>query len=111
MREEPGGEMTRQYVVGELSLILGELQAVAIDEAAARDVAQLRQEVETTPPVALAPVALRAVALTDGVCWDSLARGEIAAFIREAAICAELWEFGVCAGLLEEESTSRETGL
>jgi hypothetical protein len=95
--------MTRQYVVGELSLILGELQAAATNEAAVRDVARLRQEVETTPPAALAPIAARAVALTDGVCWESLTQGETAAFVREAAICAELWEFGVCAGLLEEE--------
>lgn len=97
--------MTRQYVVGELSLILGELQAVATNEVAVRDVARLRLEVETTPPAALAPIAARAVELTDGVCLSSLARGETAAFVREAAICAELWEFGVCAGLLEEDET------
>lgn len=93
--------MTRQYVVGELSLILGELQAIATCEADIEDVARLREEVETTPPAALAPMAARAVELTDGVCWGSLARGETAAFVQEAAICAELWEFGVCAGLLE----------
>jgi hypothetical protein len=95
--------MTRQYVVGELSLILGELQAAATNEAAVRDVARLRQEVETTSPAALAPIAARAVALTDGVCWESLAQGQTAVFAREAAICAELWEFGICAGLLEED--------
>jgi hypothetical protein len=98
--------MTRQYVVGELSLILGELQAATTDETAVQDVACLRQEVETTPPAALAPIAARAMELTDGVCWSSLARGETAAFVREAAICAELWEFGVCAGLLGEDEAS-----
>ena len=98
--------MTRQYVVGELSLILGELQAVATSEADVQDVARLRQEVETTPPAALAPIAARAVELTDGVCWSSLARGETAAFAREASICAELWEFGVCAGLWKEHEAS-----
>lgn len=98
--------MTRQYVVGELSLILGELQAATTNEAAVRDVARLRREVETTPPAALAPIAVRAMELTDGVCWISLARGETAAFVREAAICAELWEFGVCAGLLGEDEAS-----
>jgi len=98
--------MTRQYVIGELSLILEELQAAATNEAAVREVARLRQEVETTPPAALAPIVARAVELTDGVCWNSLARGETAAFVREAAICAELWEFGVCAGLLEEDQAS-----
>jgi hypothetical protein len=97
--------MTGQYVVGELSQILGELQAVATSEAAVRDAGRLRQEVETTALAALAPIAARALDLTDGVCWSSLTRGETAAFVREAAICAELWEFGVCAGLLDEDET------
>jgi hypothetical protein len=95
--------MTRQYVVGELSLIMEELEAAATDEAAARDVARLRQEIEVTPPAELGPMAARAVELSDGVCWNSLSQGETAAFVREAAICAELWEFGVCSGLLEED--------
>jgi hypothetical protein len=47
-------------------------------------------------------VTVRALALTDGLCWDSLNRGDTAAFTRQAAVCAELHEFGVCAGLLEE---------
>ncbi len=93
--------MTQQYLLGELSLILGELQAVATKEAAVRDVVRLRHEAETTPPVALARVVVRALELTDRVCWDALTRGETAAFIRETTICAELWEFGVCAGLLD----------
>lgn len=102
--------MTRQYLLGELSLILGELQAVATDDAAVRAAGRLRQEAETTPPAALAPVVVRAVALTDRVCWDALARGETTAFLRETAICAELWEFGVCAGLLEDDQTGDEMG-
>jgi hypothetical protein len=97
--------MTRQYLVGELSLILEELQAATSDEAA-RQVAHLRHEVETTPPAALAPVAARAVELTERVCWDSLVRGETAAFVREATICAELWEFGLCAALWEGDRAS-----
>jgi hypothetical protein len=102
--------MTRQYLVGELSLILGELQTAPMDELALRDVARLRWEAETTPPATLASVVTQAVELTDRVCWGSLARGETAAFIRELAICAELGEFGVCAGFLEEGRTSSETG-
>lgn len=94
--------MTRQYVVGELSFILGELQAAATDEAAGRDVARLRREAEATTPAELAPVVARAVELIDGMCWDALTQGETAAFVREAAICAELWELGFCAGLLDE---------
>jgi hypothetical protein len=98
----------QQYLLGELSLILGELQAVATNEAVVRAAVRLRHEAETTPPGALAPVVERAVELTDRVCWDALNRGETAAFIREVAICAELWEFGVCAGLLQEDWTSDE---
>lgn len=104
-------EMTQQYLLGELSLILGELQAVATTEAVVHDVARLRQEAETTPPAALAPLVVRAVELTDRVCWHALTRGETAAFGREATICAELWEFGVCAGLLEEGQTINGMGL
>jgi hypothetical protein len=103
--------MTQQYLVGELSQILGELQAVATNEAAVRDIARLRQEAETTPPAALAPVVERAVELTNRVCWDTLERGDAATFVREVAICVELREFGVCAGLLEEDQTSDGTGL
>jgi hypothetical protein len=102
--------MTQQYLVGELSLILGELQVVAPNAAAVRDVARLRREAETTPPAALGPVIARAVKLVDRVCWDALTQGESAAFIRDTAIYAELWEFGVCAGLLEEGQTSSDLG-
>jgi hypothetical protein len=94
--------MTRQYVVGELSLILGELQQVAPCDAAVEHVVHLRREAERTSPIELAPVAVRAIALTDDLCWDALTQGETEAFVREATICAELWEYGVCAGLLED---------
>ena len=81
--------MTQQYLVGELSLILGELHAVATNEAAVRDIARLRQEAETTLPTALAPVVERAVELTNRVCWDTLERRDVSTFVREVAICAE----------------------
>lgn len=94
--------MTQQYLAGELSLLLAQLQAIAADAAGVRDVARLRQEAETRPPMALPSVAVRALELADSVCWDSLTRGDTAAFVRQAATCAELWEFAVCAGLLED---------
>lgn len=95
-------EMTRQYVAGELSLRLGQLQAVATDQDRAREVARLRHESETVPLGALGSVAVRALGLADRLCLDSLGRGDFLAFSRQAAMCAELWEFGVCAGLFEE---------
>jgi hypothetical protein len=94
--------MTQQYLAGELSMLLAGLQAVATNQAAVRDVAQLRREAETGPVTALPSLVVRALVLTDRLCWDSLEQGAAAAFTCQAAICAELRDFGVCAGLLEE---------
>jgi hypothetical protein len=93
--------MTQQYLAGELSLLLARLQAAA-NQPSARAVARLRREADTWPLAALASVAVRALALTDTLCWDSLEQGDTAAFTRQAAICAELRDFGICAGWLEE---------
>jgi hypothetical protein len=93
--------MTQQYLAGELSLLLGQLQAAMTNEASVVELAHLRQRAETGPRSALASIVARALEVADWMCWDSLTRGD-AAFIRQAAVCAELWEFGVCAGLLEE---------
>jgi len=70
--------MTQQHLLGELSLILGELQAVSTNEATVREIALLRREVETGAFGALPSVTAR------------------------TAICAELWEFALSAGLVEE---------
>ena len=94
--------MTQQYIAGELSILLASLQAVAADETAARDVAGLRREAETWPVAALTRVVVRALALDDSLCWNSLARGDEAAFIRQALVGADLREFSVCAGLLAD---------
>jgi hypothetical protein len=94
--------MTQQYLAGELSLLLAQLQAVAADTASVRDLARLRHEAEAMPLVTLPSVAVRALELADSVCWESLVRGDTAAFSRRSAICAELWQFGVCADLIEE---------
>ena len=94
--------MTQQYLAGELSLLLGQLRAALTNEASVVEVAHLRQRAETGPRSALASVVVRALELADRVCWDSLTRGDAAAFIHQAAIGAELREFGLCAGLLEE---------
>jgi hypothetical protein len=92
--------MTRHYVAGELSVLLGQLSAVAGNDASARSAAELRREAETLPLSALPSVALRAIALADEMCWDSLTRGNTTAFNHQATDSALLYEFGVCAGLL-----------
>jgi hypothetical protein len=93
--------MTQQYLAGELSLLLGRLQDTAGDEACVRDIARLRRAAETGPLVALPTLVLRALALTDVLCQRSLEWGEAAAFNRQATICAEIYDFGDCAGLLD----------
>jgi hypothetical protein len=94
--------VTRQHLIGELSVRLEQLQAAA-GQAAARDVASLRYQVENGPVTWLAAETIRALALADRLCWDSLSRGDITSFGRQAAISADLHLFGVCARLLEEE--------
>ncbi len=82
---------------------LGELQAVATDQECAREVARLRYEAERVPLAALGSVVVRALGLADHLCWDSLGCGDALAFSRHVAICADLWEFGICARLFEED--------
>jgi len=94
--------MTQQHLIGELSVCLEQLQAAAEDEAA-RDVAHLRRQVETGRPADLGVAASRALALADGLCWESLSCGDVAAFTRQAKVSADLRQFGVCAGLLPDD--------
>ena len=93
---------SRQYVAGELSLRLGQLQAVATEEGVG-EVARLRYEAETVPLAALGSVVIRALGLADCLCWDSLGCGDALTFGRQAAIGADLLDFGVCARLVDEE--------
>jgi hypothetical protein len=94
--------VTQQYLAGELSLLLGQVEGLATSRAGAGAAALLRREVETLPPEALGPVAVRGLRLIDEMCWCSLAVGDVAIFEKQAGVCARLFEFGVCAGLLDE---------
>ncbi len=94
--------MTQQYLAGELSILLWQLQAAMTNEASVVEVADLRQRAETGPRSGLASVVVRALEVADWVCSDALIRRDAAAFIRQAAARAEVWEFGFCAGLIEE---------
>jgi hypothetical protein len=51
----------------------------------------------------MASETIQALALADRLCWDSLSCGDTSAFARQAAICADLHLFGVCARLLNED--------
>ena len=95
--------VTQQYLAGELSLLLARLQATAAGQRAGQDIGALRREAESSPPAALGSVAERALRLGDAVCWGSVARGDLTIFDRAAEASAELYEFGVCSGLLAED--------
>jgi hypothetical protein len=92
--------MTQQYLAGELSVLLAQLRTVSPGPALAGQLDALRREAETRPVTALPSVAARAIRLTDVLCWESVARGDVAAFDRQAAASAELYEFGLCAGFI-----------
>jgi hypothetical protein len=94
--------MTQDYLVGEMSVCLQRLEAATAGREAAADVARLRRQVETNPPSSLAAEAARALAVADDLCWDSLTRGDAAAFARQARVSAELREFGICARLIAD---------
>jgi hypothetical protein len=95
--------MTQEYLVGELSARLGQLQTVAPHPAVRDDVACLRRQVEDGPVARLAADLARALALADRMCWDSLSRGDALAFDRQAAVSADLRLFGACARLVDDE--------
>ena len=94
--------MTQQYLAGELSVLLERVEAVTTTDATRCRACSLRHEAETEPVQALGWVTVRALALTERLCWDSLNRGDTATFTRQAAAGAALYEFGVCAGLLSD---------
>lgn len=98
--------MTQHHLAGELSILLEELQAATTDQTSVHEIGQLRRRAETASS-ALAPVTDRALELADSASWDSLAVGDTVAFLRQASVCADLWEFGVCAGLLQSRKRER----
>jgi hypothetical protein len=96
--------MTQHYLAGELSLRLARLQDVAVGQERECAVEQLRKEAETVPIPSLPSVLARTLMFGDALCWESLTRGDVAAFSAQAAICADLLEFGRSAGLLRDRS-------
>jgi hypothetical protein len=94
--------MTQQYLAGELSVLLGRVQAITTTDAARREAWSLRVAAETGPIQRLGWVTVRALALTERLCWDSLNQGDATAFTCQAAAATALREFGVCSGLLKD---------
>ena len=94
--------MTEQYIIGELSVRLVQLEAVAPTQEFAIEFARLRLRAETAPFESLPNMALEALNLIRGLCCDSLARGDLQALASQATMAAELREFAVSARLLAE---------
>jgi hypothetical protein len=90
--------MTQQYIVGQFSLLLAELQPTPREWAAAVD--DMRRRVERTPPRMLHELAPEAMDLADVICWAALERGDVSAFCRYAKTAGALREFTAAAGLL-----------
>jgi hypothetical protein len=93
--------MNGEYLIGQLSVLLEQLEA-ATARRAAPEVAGLRYQVETGPLTALPTAAIRALAVADDLCWDSLSRGDTAAFARQAQVAADMCQFAVCTRLLAD---------
>jgi hypothetical protein len=90
--------VTQQYLIGQFSVLLEELQPPAGDRlgAAVRD---LRREVESRPLGMLPKLAHEAMDLSDTICWEALERGDSDGFGRYARAAVALGQFTDTAGL------------
>jgi hypothetical protein len=91
--------MTQQYIVGEFSSLLAELQP-APDERLGGTANQLRREVEVSPPALLPQLAREAIHLTETICWVDLEQGDVGGFCRHAKTASALRDFTASASLL-----------
>ena len=90
--------VTQQYIVGEFSSLLAELQPAPAGQIAA--VHDLRREVESSPLPVLSQFAHTALDLSDVICLAALEEGDVNGFRRYARIAVALGEFTANAGLL-----------
>jgi hypothetical protein len=89
--------MTQQYVIGQLSVLLADLEEAASQwQPAVRD---LRREVELSPLASLPSLAEEAMRLSDVICWDALERGDVSRFCGGVRSAYALGEFVDCARL------------
>lgn len=93
--------MTEQYLVGELSALLADLQPVADDRLGAA-LRALRREVEARPPSRLRPLAERAVTLSESICWVTMDCGDMARFCDAVDAAVRMKDFTLSANLLPE---------
>jgi len=91
--------VTQQYLIGQFSALLGDLQRPP-GECLAETVHDLRREVESSPFAMLPVLAREAMSLTDMICWVALERGDSSGFCRYAKVAVALGEFTDSAGLV-----------
>ena len=91
--------MTQQYIVGQFSVLLEDVQPPAGEWLAA--VRELRSEVESCPLSMLPRLARKAIGLTDLICWSALEHGDLDSFRGCARSAAALGEFIDNARLLQ----------
>ena len=94
--------MTQQYIIGELTLRLMQLQASAPTCESASEFERLRLQTETASFEALPYMAMHALDLVRSLCRDSLVRGDLRALTYQASMAADLREFAVSASLLAD---------
>jgi hypothetical protein len=100
--------MTQQYLIGQFSVLLEDLQPSPGDCLAAA-VHDLREEVEHSPVPMLPTLACQAMALSDKICWGALERGDASSFCRYVKAAAALGEFTDAAGLVFRSDMSAPT--
>jgi hypothetical protein len=93
--------VTQQYLIGQFSVLLEELQPPP-GERLAGAVRDLRREVESSPPQMLPKLAHEAMDLSDVMCWAALEQGDRSSFCRYAKAAAALGEFTDSARLTLE---------
>ena len=97
--------MTRQYLSGELSLRLGDLESVAVDPERRQLVAQMRRDAERLPTGCLGDLVWRGLRLGEEACRVALEEGDWREFLRRISVCSSLWEFGLCSCLIDPSAT------
>jgi hypothetical protein len=95
--------MTQQYIIGQFSALLEELQPPP-GERLADAVHDLRRRVESSPLPMLPQLARQAMNLTDTICWAALERGDQNGFCRYATTAVALAEFTDSARLSLERA-------
>ncbi len=91
--------MTRQYVVGEFSGLLGGLEP-APPGPLADAIRRLRREIEGDSRGKLPTLALDALDLADAACWSALECGDVEGFRRCSRAVVVLRDFARSASLI-----------